>query len=169
MVKYFPSTTKKTRTQMEKLEDITKSMRQWVERIGPIPSHEITAKVFEWIRRIDACRNEVKPCTNAATLRAALNEIDSRITEIQSNARFSRWKTMFLMQCKGMKELIKETLEKPSRNVDRVESDSLDHAAQVFARETGNEMPENPTDAAMMLWMISLCKWLFQEFKKGDE
>ena len=154
---------------MEKLEDITKSMRQWVERIGPIPSHEITAKVFEWARRIEACKNEVKPCTNAATLRAALNEIDNRITEIQSNARFSKWKTMFLMQCNGMKELIKETLEKPSRNVDRVECDTRDNSAIVYARETGHDMPDLPTDARMMLWMNAYNQWLFQEYKKGCE
>ena len=153
---------------MEKLEDITKSMRQWVERIGPIPSHEITAKVFEWIRRIDACRNEVKPCTNAATLRATLNEIDNRITEIQSNARFSKWKTMFLMQCKGMKELIKEALEKPSRNVDRVECDTRDNSASIFSIDTGHYLPENPTDENMMLWLNYYCKWLFEEYKKGD-
>ena len=63
---------------MEKLEDITHSMRQWVERIGPIPSHEIVASVFDWARRIEACKNEVKPCTNAARLRQALIAIAYR-------------------------------------------------------------------------------------------
>lgn len=154
---------------MEKLEDITRSMRQWVERIGPIPSHEITAKVFEWIRRIDACRNEVKPCTNAIWLRLALSVIEDNIGLIQRSTKDKLWKTLVLMQCTAIKGIIKTALEKPSRNVDRAECDSLDHAAQVFARETGNEMPENPTDAAMMLWMNSLCKWLFQEYKKGCE
>lgn len=152
---------------MEKLEDITKSMRQWVERIGPIPSHEIVAKVFNWARRIEACKNEVKPCTNAATLRNTLNEIDNRITFIESKARFSKWKTIVLMHCKGIKEIIENAFDKPSRNVDREECDSLDHAAQVFARETGNKMPENPTDANMMLWKNALCKWLFEEYKGG--
>ncbi|MBO6031960.1 MAG: hypothetical protein J6Q22_11005 [Prevotella sp.] len=153
---------------MEKLEDITKSMRQWVERIGPIPSHEIVTKVFEWARRIEACKNEVTPCTNAATLRDTLNEIDNRITFIESKARFSKCKTIVLMHCKGIKEIIENAFDKPSRNVDRAECDSLDHAAQVFAREKGNELPENPTDAAMIIWMNSLCKWLFSEYEKGD-
>ena len=33
---------------IDKLEDIARSMRQWVERIGPIPSHEVVEKVFAW-------------------------------------------------------------------------------------------------------------------------
>ena len=152
---------------MEKLEDITKSMRQWVERIGPIPSHEITAKVFEWIRRIDACRNEVKPCTNAATLRHSLSTIEENINLIQNSSQYKNWKTVVLQECKLIKSIIEIALEMPSRNIDRAECDSLDHSAQVFARDTGNEMPENPTDAAMMLWMNSLCKWLFEECKGG--
>jgi hypothetical protein len=154
---------------MEKLEDITRSMRQWVERIGPIPSHEITAKVFEWARRIEACKNEVKPCTNAATLRHSLSTIEENINLIQNSSQYKNWKTVVLQECKLIKSIIEIAMTMPSRNVDRAECDSLDHTAQVFAREKGNEMPENPTDAAMMLWMNSLCKWLFQEFKKGDE
>jgi hypothetical protein len=69
---------------MEKLEDITKSMRQWVERIGPIPSHEIVTKVFEWARRIEACKNEVKPCKDAAALRHSLSTIEENINLIQN-------------------------------------------------------------------------------------
>ena len=152
---------------MEKLEDITKSMRQWVERIGPIPSHEITAKVFEWIRRIDACRNEVKPCKDAAALRHSLSTIEETINLIQNSSQYKNWKTVVLKECILIKSIIEVALEMPSRNVDRAECDSLDHAAQVFARETGNEMPENPTDANMMLWNNALCRWLFQEYKKG--
>ena len=66
-----------------------------------------------------------------------------------------------------LKDITKSKRQKPSRNVDRAECDSLDHAAQVFAREPGNEMPENTTDFAMTLWMNAFCKWLFEEFKGG--
>ena len=156
---------------MEKLEDITKSMRQWVERIGPIPSHEITAKVFEWIRHIDACRNEVKPCTDAARLRSALIEIASRITEVENGATFSKWRTMFLLQCKSIKETIDKVLEKPSRNCDRAECDTIDNAAKVFAKETGNKMPEYPTDVKMMFWVEAFNNWLYAvpEMKKEEK
>lgn len=151
---------------MEKLEDITKSMRQWVERIGPLPSHEIVAKVFDWARRIEACKNEVKPCQDTAALRHSLSTIEENINLIQNSSQYKNWKTVVLQECKLIKSIIEIALEMPSRNVDRAECDSIDHAAQVFARETGNEMPENPTDAAMMLWMNSLCKWLFGEYQK---
>jgi len=152
---------------MEKLEDITKSMRQWVERIGPIPSHEIVAKVFDWARRIEACKNEVNPCKDAVALRHSLSTIEENINLIQNSSQYKNWKTVVLQECKLIKSIIEIALEMPSRNVNRAECDSLDHAAQVFARETGNEMPENPTDANMMLWMNSLCKWLFEEYKGG--
>lgn len=152
---------------MEKLEDITKSMRQWVERIGPIPNHEIVAKVFDWARRIEACKNEVKPCNNAATLRHSLSTIEENINLIQNSSQYKNWKTVVLQECKLIKSIIEIALEMPSRNVNRAECDSLDHAAQVFAREKGNELPENPTDAAMIVWMNSLCKWLFEEYKGG--
>ena len=66
-----------------------------------------------------------------------------------------------------LEDITKSKRQKPSRNVDRAECDSFDHSAQVFARETGNEMPENPTDFAMRLWMYALCKWLFKEYKGG--
>ena len=154
---------------MEKLEDITKSMRQWVNRFGPIPSHEIVAKVFEWARRIEACKNEVKPCKDAAALRHSLSTIEENINLIQNSFGYKNWKTVVLQKCKLIKSIIEIAIEMPSRNVDRAECDSFDHAAQVFARETGNEMPENPTDAYLLLWMNSLCKWLFEEYKKGDE
>ena len=152
---------------MEKLEDITKSMRQWVERIGPLPSHEIVAKVFDWARRIEACKNEVKPCKDAAALRNSLSMIEENINLIQNNSQYKNWKTVVLQECKIIKSIIEIALEMPSRNVNRAECDSLDHAAQVFARETGNEMPENPTDSAMMRWTNALCKWLFEEYKGG--
>ena len=147
---------------MEKLEDITKSMRQWVERIGPIPSHEIVAKVFDWARRIAACKNEVKPCINAARLRQALIVIADNINSIQQNTKSRKWKTEVLMQCSAIKGIVETALEKPSRNVDRAECDTIDHAAAVFARETGYPMPETPSDAGMMLWMKAFRKWLFE-------
>lgn len=147
---------------MEKLEDITKSMRQWVERIGPIPSHEIVAKVFDWARRIEACKNEVKPCINAASLRQAIFVINDNVNSIQQNTKYRKWKTGVLMQCSAIKSIVETALEEPCRNADRAECDSLDHAAQVFVRETGIEIPEHFIGVAMVSWMNSFCKWLFE-------
>lgn len=155
----------------DKLEDIARSMRQWVERIGPIPSHEVVAKVFAWARRIEACSKEVKPCTDASRLRAALIEIDNLITRLENGARFSKWKTMFLLQCKSIKETIDKVLEMPSRNCDREECNTIDNAAKVFARETGNRMPEYPTDVKMMFWVDAFNHWLYAvpEVKKEED
>lgn len=153
---------------MEKLEDITKSMRQWVERIGPIPNHEIVAKVFDWARRIETCKNEVKPSMNATWLRTALSAIEDNIKLIQSSTKSKNWKTLVLMQCTAINGIIQTALEKPSRNIDRAECDTCDHAAAVFAKETGYEMPENPSDARMILWMNSFCHWLFDAYKKDS-
>ena len=156
---------------IDKLEDIARSMRQWVERIGPIPSHEVVEKVFAWSRRIEACGKEVKPCTDAARLRTALMEIDNIITVIENGARFSKWKSMVLIQCKGIKKIIDEVLEKPSRNCDRAECNTLDNAAKVFAKETGHVMPDFPSDARMMFWLQGFSKWLFKthEVKENDQ
>lgn len=63
--------------------------------------------------------------------------------------------------------IIDSALSLKQRNCDREECNSIDHAAQMFSKETGIEMPENPTDSAMMLFMNSLCKWLFEEYKGG--
>lgn len=155
---------------MEKLEDITKSMRQWVERIGPIPSHEITAKVFEWIRHIDACRNEVKPCKDAAALRHSLSKIEENINLIQNSSQYKNWKTVVLQGCKLIKSIIEIALEMPSRNCDRAECDTIDNAAKVFAKETGNKMPEYPTDVKMMFWVEAFNNWLYAvpEMKKEE-
>lgn len=153
----------------EKLNDITRSMRQWVERIGPIPSHEIVTKVFDWARRIEACGNEVKPCTDAARLRSALIEIASRITEVENGARFSKWRTMFLMQCKRIKEAIDNVLDKPSRNCDRAECATIDDAAKVFLKETGKKMPESPNDYKMMIWVTEFNHWLYAPVEKKEE
>lgn len=147
---------------MEKLEDITHSMRQWVERIGPIPSHEIVASVFDWARRIEACKNEVKPCINAARLRQALIAIAYNLNSFQQNTNHIKWKNGMLMQCSAIKSIAETALEKPCRNVDRAECDTIDHASAVFARETGHQMPENPSDSGMILWMNAFSKWLFE-------
>ena len=155
----------------DKLEDIARSMRQWVERIGPIPSHEVVAKVFAWSRRIEACSKEVKPCTDASRLRAALLEIDNLITVLENGARFSKWKTMFLLQCKSIKETIDKVLEMPSRNCDRAECATIDDAAKVFLKETGKKMPESLNDYKMMIWVTEFNRWLYTvpEMKKEED
>lgn len=114
------------------------------------------------VERIEACKNEVKPCINAARLRQALIVIADNINSIQQNTKSRKWKKGVLMQCSAIKSIVETALEKPSRNVDRAECDNRNHAAAVFARATGYPMPESPSSAGMMLWLNAFSKWLFE-------
>ena len=66
----------------------------------------------------------------------------------------------------ALKREMEERSRKGKTNCEREECDSCDHAAAVFAKETGTEMPENPSDASMILWMNSFFHWLFEEYNK---
>ena len=101
------------------------------------------------------------------------SEILKTLQEVQKVLMFdvchanSKQRQDIIQKINVVSDFLTSALHKTVRNCNRKECDSLDHATQVFARETGNEMPENPTDANMMLWMNSLCKWLFEEYKGG--
>lgn len=104
----------------------------------------------------------MKPCINAARLRQALIAIAYNLNSFQQNTNHIKCKKGMLMQCYAIKSIAETALEKPCRNVDRAECDTIEHAAAVFARETGHTMPENHSDAGMILWMNAFSKWLFE-------
>ena len=101
------------------------------------------------------------------------SEILKTLQEVQKVLMFdvchanSKQRQDIIQKINVVSAYLTSSLHKTIRNCDRAECDSLDHAARVFVRETGIEMPENPTDSALMLWGFALCKWLYEEYKGG--